>query len=165
MLHITGDYCYYGYVWVKLVVTGPENPMLNNRFTSSRVFEPPMPTEGTLGMCWIDVLAAMEAEVGPEFPEEEPSEENDIFNLSSGDDQSADLPEGDIIGTDTPEEDGTTSEEGFNEEPANEEEPTNGPTDEEDLFNLGLGDDQPADLPEGDIIGTDTSEEDGVNNG
>ena len=188
MLHITGDYCYYGYVWVKLIVTGPENPMLNNRYTSHRIFEPPMPTEGDMGLCWIDVLAAMEAEVGPEFPEEEPSEENDIFNLSSGDDQSADLPEGDIIGTDTPEEDGTTSEEGFNEEPADEEEPvdgpeeepaeeepanepadeeepTDGPTDEEDLFNLGLGDDQPADLPEGDIIGTDTSEEDGVNNG
>ncbi len=165
MFHVTGAYCYYGYVWVKLVVTGPENPMLNNHYTGSRIFEPPMPEEGGLGMCWIDVLAEMEAELGPEFPVDEPAD--DIFSLS-GADEPAVLPEGDIVGTDTSEEDGVDGTTNTNNEPADEQEPVDGPEEppvEGDIFNLGSGADEPAVLPEGDIIETDTSEEDGINNG
>jgi hypothetical protein len=44
-LYIRGSYCYFGYVWVKVIAYGPENFMVQNSVTGPRVFEPPEPDE------------------------------------------------------------------------------------------------------------------------
>lgn len=36
-------YCYFGYVWIKVIATNPENFMVNGAGLSSRIFEPPDP--------------------------------------------------------------------------------------------------------------------------
>jgi len=36
-------YCFLGYVWIKVIATGPENFMVNNFGISNKVFEPPDP--------------------------------------------------------------------------------------------------------------------------
>ncbi|MCK5044637.1 lamin tail domain-containing protein [Candidatus Parcubacteria bacterium] len=153
MFHVTGDYCYYGYVWVKLVVTGPENPMLNSSHIGRRIFEPPMPEEGDLGMCWIDVLAAMEAEVGPEFPEDEepveeepvdedpseeesPAEEEPVNEEEADDQEPIELEEESdeeepIEPEDEPTEEDEGEEEQDEEPPVNQEENQEAPNDEE----------------------------------
>ncbi|MFH1657485.1 MAG: lamin tail domain-containing protein [bacterium] len=185
-------YCYYGYAWVKLIVSGSENPMLNSVYNSPRIFEPTLPAEGMPGISWIDILAAMDAEVGPEIykNEEESADEEDSDSSEDEDGE----PEEEIQPEDSGDEEviepiieeeiqsetdqslvEIQEEEAIIEEEAQPEEEIIEPIIEEEIIEelaeetegvvfqiLPLNDD--INLPEAEASGADSPEEDGVNN-
>ena len=65
--------CYYGWVWIEVIATGPENIMINNSAVGIKVFEPPMPCENSAA-CGIPA-----EDISEDSGEQEDSLEEDLI--------------------------------------------------------------------------------------
>ncbi|MCK4520490.1 lamin tail domain-containing protein [Candidatus Parcubacteria bacterium] len=147
-------YCYYGYVWVKIIAYGPENFMVQGSDTGPRVFEPPVP-ESDLNAVACPFELEYEEDVPIDVPDISPvdttSSEEDGVEADEPADEPAiiqdpviNVPDIDPIDTTSSEEDGVEADE---------------PADEPAIIQ-----DPVIDVPDINPIETTTSEQDGVNN-
>ncbi len=105
-LHICGDYCYYGYVWVKVIAYGPENFMVQASDTGPRVWEPPAPENELFDMSTMCPFE-LPVEEGTEEVEEPTDVDEEIFDDTiEEEDTIIDLPALDPVDTVTSVQDG-----------------------------------------------------------